>query len=152
MTRVFPMSNFDSLTDLPNRSSWELLMAKKARSGLPLIIVIIVINDINHINIHFGRQVGDISLIATAGIIKGSVRPSDFVARIGGDRFGIIVNPSGANPKKLISIIKNRLRDKLRDYNLDSNIPVRFTIGAAYSLKNHDPAKLILKASPQAKS
>ena len=49
------------------------------------------VDGLKTINDTFGHRAGDLALIQVAELLESGVRKSDFVARIGGDEFGILL-------------------------------------------------------------
>jgi diguanylate cyclase (GGDEF)-like protein/PAS domain S-box-containing protein len=85
----------DPLTDLPNRKLFmdflalELAQARRNRKSLAVLFL-----DLDHfkqINDTLGHAAGDLLLQAVAQRLKGCVRESDTVARIGGDEFNVLM-------------------------------------------------------------
>ena len=85
----------DPLTDLPNRKLFmdflalELAQARRNRKNLAVLFL-----DLDHfkqINDTLGHAAGDLLLQTVAQRLKGCVRESDTVARIGGDEFNVLM-------------------------------------------------------------
>ncbi len=86
------LSNHDQLTGLHNRQYYD--NAKKRldhEKYLPLSVLFFDINGLKLINDAFGYDAGDRMIQTTASMIKASVQPSEIIARIGGDEFGILM-------------------------------------------------------------
>lgn len=87
---------FDELTSVYNRKTGmnrlheELIRSK--RTGKPLSIAILDIDDFKKINDKYGHLVGDRVLNHVAIQIKNSLRGCDVVARYGGEEFLIILS------------------------------------------------------------
>jgi diguanylate cyclase (GGDEF)-like protein len=97
-TQLEQLSTTDSLTGLPNRTLWadHLHMALAASRRVPGSQVAVISLDINHFKMYndtLGRHVGDILLRDIAGRLQSLVRESDSLARLGGDQFGILLQP-----------------------------------------------------------
>ncbi len=81
----------DHLTGLLNRRGWnqatrhELVRAR--RSGTPLGIAAIDLDDLKEINDSMGHDAGDRVLQETADRMRSAVRGGDVLARLGGDEF-----------------------------------------------------------------
>lgn len=85
----------DSLTGLPNRTLLEDRMAQDKsradRSGTGLAVLIIDLDNFKQVNDLYGHQAGDEALKAVANALSASLRPSDTVARWGGDEFVALI-------------------------------------------------------------
>jgi diguanylate cyclase (GGDEF)-like protein/PAS domain S-box-containing protein len=88
-------SEHDALTRLPNRRAFEarledaILHAPDTGSEVGLLLV--DMDYFKHINDTLGHAAGDELLRTIATRLKRSVRDQDFVARIGGDEFAVIL-------------------------------------------------------------
>jgi diguanylate cyclase (GGDEF)-like protein len=88
------MASTDSLTKLWNRRSFveqlgiQLDMA--LRNSRPLSVLILDIDHFKPYNDTYGHLAGDVVLQQVAKILRGSARRSDYVARLGGEEFGVI--------------------------------------------------------------
>lgn len=152
----------DGLTGLPNRSSflqrltWE---SDQSRSlGIPLALLFINIDRFKGINETYGHSAGDRVLQHVARELLRLVEPSDFLARFGGDEFGLILQ-TGAPPQASESAIRERAHQRalnlLEQFNshvqLDpEQLNVSLSIGVALSdLQGSSPEEL-LRRSDQA--
>lgn len=85
----------DELTGLPNRRGFLEFMKRAVSSarryGEPHVLAFVDLNDFKKINDQWGHEAGDITLRHVAHIFGNSVRDSDFVARLSGDEFAIIL-------------------------------------------------------------
>lgn len=92
---IWRQANFDSLTQLPNRSMFQdrltQEMKKSQRVGLPLALLLIDLDQFKEVNDTLGHHVGDMLLQEAARRIISCVREMDTVARLGGDEFTIIL-------------------------------------------------------------
>ena len=88
-------SEFDLLTDVPNRFSLEkqideLIFEARQSAGI-LAIIFIDLDRFKQVNDNFGHQVGDFYLQEAALRMKRQLRPGDILARLGGDEFAVLV-------------------------------------------------------------
>jgi len=103
----------DGLTGLANRRRFdEVLVAESSRSrrsGNPLAILMIDIDDFKKYNDHYGHQAGDECLAKVANALQFNARRhSDFVSRYGGEEFTVIVADSDLEEvRKLAEAIQN---------------------------------------------
>ncbi len=88
------LSLTDPLTGLANRRTlqWRLEqeLAQAGRTGEPLALLYLDLNEFKHVNDAFGHHVGDRALTQVADALQHTVRTHDLVARVGGDEFVIL--------------------------------------------------------------
>lgn len=95
-TEVARLSMTDTLTDLPNRlsyeSAWPQAWHQAARQRDSLALLMLDLDHFKHINDKYGHLAGDACLRHFAKILqKNSRRESDLLARIGGEEFVVIL-------------------------------------------------------------
>ncbi|KJZ44815.1 MULTISPECIES: bifunctional diguanylate cyclase/phosphodiesterase [Pseudomonas] len=94
--RLQYMAQYDQLTQLPNREllrdrlKASLQVAREDRGRMALLYV--DLDRFKHVNDTHGHAVGDMLLQAVANRLKGCVRETDTVARIGGDEFVVLLH------------------------------------------------------------
>jgi len=88
-------SEFDLLTDIYNRFSLERrlgVLIEEARQKLGSFgMIYIDLDDFKQVNDRFGHRVGDLYLQESALRMKRQLRPTDMLARIGGDEFALLL-------------------------------------------------------------
>jgi diguanylate cyclase (GGDEF)-like protein/PAS domain S-box-containing protein len=93
--QLIAMSERDALTGLRNRRRFERDIADQVerahRYGEHAVLMMIDLNGFKKINDLHGHKVGDQVLKAVAAALRGRLRDSDMVARIGGDEFAIVM-------------------------------------------------------------
>jgi len=86
----------DALTLLPNREHFYARLresrAETALLGLGLGVVFIDLDNFKEVNDSLGHDAGDDLLRAVAGRLRAAVRPTDVVARYGGDEFLVLMD------------------------------------------------------------
>jgi diguanylate cyclase (GGDEF)-like protein/PAS domain S-box-containing protein len=126
------LSNHDFLTGLYNRRFFvEKYITLDKPLYFPLGIMMIDLNGLKIINDAFGHEAGDEALKKVSNILQKSFRKQDFICRIGGDEFAIIL-PNISNDK--IESIKNFIIKKCNKNNVN-NIALSLAIG--YEIKNN---------------
>lgn len=85
----------DPLTGLFNRGEFDRLLEGEVesarRTGLPLALVAIDVDRFKQANDTHGHPVGDAVLREVASRLFSQVRASDWIARIGGDEFAVVL-------------------------------------------------------------
>lgn len=88
-------SIIDHTTGLHNRRYFvrqlDLELARAARHGRPVSLVIVDIDEFKQYNDRFGHLTGDLVLRALARVARSQVRAFDTVARWGGEEFALIL-------------------------------------------------------------
>jgi diguanylate cyclase (GGDEF)-like protein len=89
------MAHFDSVTNLRNRRSFELILAEAlssthASGGDCLTVMFLDLDDFKQVNDSLGHRTGDKLLVEIATRLGALIGPRDLVARWGGDEFVIL--------------------------------------------------------------
>ncbi len=83
----------DELTTLPNRRAWEQglqrELSRAERTGESLCVALVDLDDFKGFNDKHGHPAGDALLRDTAAGWMDCLRPSDLLARVGGDEFAL---------------------------------------------------------------
>lgn len=138
----------DALTDLLNRGSFDKLLLLYHKGQMPFALILADIDDFKSFNDTYGHAVGDEVIKRVAYQLKSSFRSTDYIFRIGGDEFAIIMVevPSSLKPtvKEKLCILKENL---LQTEN--SLPPVTLSIGVAFS-DQETPAQTLFEAADEA--
>jgi len=81
----------DPLTGVANRRAWDGELARLAGSSTSLALAIFDLDHFKQVNDSAGHFQGDGVLAEAASRLRASLRPHDFLARIGGDEFGLLL-------------------------------------------------------------
>src|ERR1019366_3947396 len=128
----------DGLTGLWNRTAiFDILqneLARSARSGEPLIVLMADLDGFKPVNDHFGHMAGDAVLRQVAARMRASVRRYDAVGRYGGEEF-LMVLPGCELPAGLV--LAERIRDAIGSECFragDAEIRLTCSLGAACAI------------------
>lgn len=111
--RIEALITTDALTGAANRRGLDeaFLLAKSRadRKHLPFSIILIDFDEFKSINDTLGHMEGDRVLSEAAQIIQAGIRPTDTLARWGGDEFLILLEDDGVNARAVACRINEEL-------------------------------------------
>ncbi len=122
----------DPLTRLPNRRALEerlgeeVTRAERYRTGLACIMA--DLDGLKPINDALGHAAGDRALQALAAVLRTELRESDFVARVGGDEFLLLLPHTGAEEALVLA---ERVRRRLEQVPFEPGMVLRASFGVA---------------------
>jgi diguanylate cyclase len=123
----------DGLTGLPNRDAYqhrlEEELARKARYGGSLTLVVADVDHFKRINDNYGHLAGDKVLQLLAKALRKSLRDVDFVGRYGGEEFVILMPETNAE-EALAATEKLRTRVEASPFNFrKERVPITMSFG-----------------------
>lgn len=134
---IYHAAYFDTLTALPNRTSFYEYLAQELRtvssSSLTSGAVLFVdLDDFKMINDAFGHSYGDSVIIKVGKYLAAEAGKNSLVARVGGDEFSILI-PNESCPEKVKTIAGNMIRSLSREYGVaNSHTYLSASIGIAF--------------------
>lgn len=117
--QLYHLANYDSLTNLPNRAhfleSLNGAIQRTSRTNKTLAVFFIDLDNFKTVNDTLGHEAGDNVLRFAAECLRTSVRRNDFVARLAGDEFTVIVEdlPCSSEAEKIAKRIANSILKSL---------------------------------------
>ena len=113
---LFYQANYDTLTDLPNRTYFyeqlEQSIKRANRSHEKFALFFIDLDQFKEVNDTFGHSYGDKLLQNIALKLKKVLRENDILARLGGDEFTVIM--SDLDEYNSASILAQKILDALQ--------------------------------------
>lgn len=115
------MSEFDAMTGVYNRQTGidkinDLRHGKKAENHVSFCFV--DVNGLKKVNDTFGHEAGDELLKTVVDSIKQNVRPTDYVIRMGGDEFLIVLDNAVVDAAEMVW---KRISDGMEQINSTQN-------------------------------
>ena len=148
--RIENLLDFDQLTGLPNRTAFLRLLTgfldSARRSRKEVTILHVDIDDFFVVNETVGESDADRVIAEMATRIKSALRQADHLARLGNDKFAILLGPHDAGIDDDIRDVAERVLAAIRDPIMQTNKPVFATasIGIAGHPADGDEASELL--------
>lgn len=125
-------AEYDALTGILNRRAYEQICKKCAEEKDKIALLLIDMDNFKNINDTYGHSGGDEALKALAKHLKETFRLGDYVCRIGGDEFAVVLRGIKAKADEAIVRKIRYINELLAD--LDGGIRhVSVSAGAAMS-------------------
>lgn len=150
LDRLSTAASHDMLTGVLNRKGLEEVvaseLARSDRTGSPICLAVLDIDDFKRINDEHGHATGDVALKHLADVAKASLRPHDAVARYGGEEF-VIVLPH-TELEEAINVITRLQRQLTTAYFLkdDQQLLMTFSAGVSQVQEDENSAQTLARA------
>jgi len=116
-------------------------MGQAESSGTPLAVVTLDLDLFSGINEKFGEATGDQVLAECALVLKLALREGDFIARLGGDEYGVLLPDCDLAPARRLA---ERLRHSLEEHRFPRIGKLSVSAGVAASPRDGmDPTELL---------
>ena len=127
----------DPLTGLINREAFNQIKEVLCDTAEPIAYLIIDIDFFKSVNDHYGHSTGDAVLKKISAILSEQFRNTDYVARIGGDEFAVIMTKFGDTPEIIIQRKIETINKMLQ--NVGDGLPtVSLSVGVAISTMGYN--------------
>jgi diguanylate cyclase (GGDEF)-like protein len=138
----------DALTGLGNRhwmkDMFEREVTRAQHSGRSLCLMMIDIDNFKHFNDQYGHISGDRVLIAVAGALREYLRPTDLIARFGGDEFAALLPDVELGQAQQTA---DRLRAQVASLSPQSlSTAITISIGVSATVPGDDVGTLVQRA------
>jgi len=142
---------YDSLTQLPNRHHFydylERTLARNKITKDPFALFFLDLDEFKTVNDTLGHNFGDILLTKVALRLRECTRVDDFIARISGDEFIIIVKGK-LDESKIAEIADNVIKNISKPYDLtDTPTYISCSLGISLFPQDTENAHTLVKYS-----
>ncbi|GAA4364493.1 EAL domain-containing protein [Kangiella marina] len=147
---LYRISNYDSLTELPNRGFLKKQLRRyisqaKAFQGF-LTLIYFDVTQLNLINNAWGHSIGDKVLLYIVEQLQRHTEEFDFIARTGDDEFAVVLNQKDSfEATKLVESIVEKFDSLIRFGDAEVKISIRAGI-VRYPEDGNNAEELINKA------
>jgi diguanylate cyclase (GGDEF)-like protein/PAS domain S-box-containing protein len=142
------LAHHDTLTGLPNRAMFQErareAVAHARRHDKTAAVLFMDLDNFKQINDGLGHDVGDGLLKVIASRLRACVRGDDFVARIGGDEFCVLLQDIG-DPREAAAVAQKLVHELRKEYRIgEHKVHSGASIGiACVPQDGHDVATLL---------
>jgi len=149
---VAEQANTDILTGLPNRRALEDRLQEDIRyanrMNSKFSVVMMDLDGFKSVNDMYGHTVGDEVLHSIFRYLAKNVRPTDFLARYGGDELTLIIRDAGAEAAQLVTA---KLIELIRKFDFPFSDHRKLKLGitagiAVYRVHAHSAGDLLRAA------
>lgn len=137
----------DALTSIANRYRLEKALleecARAERFRRPLALIAMDIDDFKPINDRYGHAIGDQTLLRVVECLESCIRPTDLLARWGGDEFMVLLPESSLDTAKAMA---ENICARMRTLPVQGDANITLSLGVAELAMGESPAALMARA------
>src|SRR4051812_29298174 len=143
------LAHHDTLTGLPNRAMFQErareAVAHARRHDKTAAVLFIDLDNFKQVNDTLGHDVGDALLKIISSRLRASVRGDDFIARIGGDEFCVLLQDI-ADPREAASVAQKLVHELNKPYRIgEHQVSSGASIGIACVPQDGDDVATLLR-------
>jgi diguanylate cyclase (GGDEF)-like protein/PAS domain S-box-containing protein len=143
------LAHHDTLTGLPNRAMFteraREAVAHSRRHQKTSALLFIDLDNFKTVNDTLGHDVGDALLKIISSRLRASVRGDDFIARIGGDEFCVLLQDI-ADPREAASVAQKLVHELNKPYRIgEHQVSSGASIGIACVPQDGDDVATLLR-------
>lgn len=145
--RIESLTHVDQLTELPNRQGFSRIMSEWLAASRPGALIMIDLDQLSRVNDAFGHAAGDTMLRGISVRLRKILRDGDFLGRLGGDQFGVLLGQRGRPVSA--EVVARKLLDAIAQPVMVEGSDVVTTASAGICLlgsDGHDVATLLRNA------
>lgn len=125
----------DHLTAALNRrglgEAFDTEMARRERSGKPLSIAVLDVDNFKSFNDKLGHQAGDSALVHLVNVVREAIRPTDQLGRYGGEEFVVLLPETGIEEAELVTTRVQRALTRRFFLHNNDRLLITFSAGIA---------------------
>jgi diguanylate cyclase (GGDEF)-like protein/PAS domain S-box-containing protein len=155
--RIEHEATHDALTGLPNRRALmqrlDEAMARSRRHRKAMAVLFMDLDGFKQMNDTLGHEFGDAVLQHFANTVRSAVRETDYVARLAGDEFVVVVEDLAADDGELAELVAWSVLERLRGDQEIQGVMVGLatSIGAAvHAIRDEETAQELLNRADAA--
>lgn len=140
-------ASHDELTGVYNRAGYDLLV--ESIDLATTYMMVIDVDDFKKVNDEYGHNAGDNVLVRVAKVLQMFFRSDDYVCRVGGDEFVVLMVHSSRNSDKLIAAKVEDINRELAKGNTDDAPAASISAGVAHG-EEHDTSQTLFEKADKA--
>lgn len=142
--------NEDYLTQLMNRRgltrAFQVEASRADSNGEPMCIALLDIDNFKHLNDRLGHNAGDQALVHLSRVLRESIRPSDSIARWGGEEFVILLPETNLEGALRTMVRVQRTLTRRYYMNNHERVLITFSAGVAQRLPGESQDLAVARA------
>lgn len=143
----------DPLTTALNRRGFDEVYARESaradRRQQPMCLVLLDLDDFKQLNDTHGHQAGDAALVTLTRMARATLRPSDSIARIGGEEFILLLPDTPVeDAQKAVVRLQRELTKRFFLHNNEKQL-ITFSAGVT-ALQEGDTQTSVIKRADEA--
>jgi diguanylate cyclase len=150
LERVGEMVRADQLTTALNRrgldEAFQTEAARGERSGKPLAIALLDLDNFKALNDRLGHQAGDSALVHLVNVVREAIRPTDVIGRYGGEEFVILLPDTGLDEADAVMVRVQRALTRRFFLHNNERLLITFSCGIAQLTKGETWAQALDRA------
>ena len=136
----------DGLTGLLNRGFFDRTLDAYEASGSPIALILCDVDKFKEVNDTCGHVGGDQVLKHVAALLKSAFRSADYVCRIGGDEFAVIMVDATVDVEGVIVAKIEAINDQLEKMEHEGMPTISISAGVAFADENTADGSLFSRA------